>query len=121
MRERVKSSTWMKVARQEALSAQGGRCLYCYEPLTVHSVTAEHRKARAKGGGDRAANIAASCVACNTLKGDMGEKAFLSAIKEPRPGAPVAFWLAWSRRRINLAAARACRNILRSVGRDVEL
>jgi hypothetical protein len=46
----------------------------------------------------------------------MGEKAFIKLIKSPPRGSPIRLWLAWSRRRINLAALRACRNIARAAG-----
>ncbi len=116
MRRRVKDHTWLKIARQDALKEQHGRCLYCHDPLRVTTATAEHRKARSKGGSDRADNIGASCQPCNSLKGSMGEKAFVKLIKSPPPGSSLPVLLAWSRRRINVATLRACRNIARAAG-----
>jgi hypothetical protein len=112
----VRERTWVKIARQDALKQQKSRCLYCYDPLAARTATAEHRKAKSRGGSDTTDNIGASCQPCNALKGSAGEKAFINSIKNPKSGGPIAYWLAWNRRRINLAEMRACRNILRYVG-----
>lgn len=116
MARRVKDHTWVKIARQNALQAQKGRCLYCYDSLRISKATAEHRLARSKGGSDDPSNIGASCQPCNSLKGSMGEKAFVKLVKAPPKGSPLPLLMAWSRRRINLACLRACRNIARAFG-----
>ena len=116
MHRRVKDHTWVKIARQNALQEQKGLCLYCYDGLRVSTATAEHRLARSKGGTDAPKNIAATCQPCNSLKGSMGEKAFLKMVKSPPKGSPLPLLMAWSRRRINLAGLRACRNIARAFG-----
>lgn len=118
MHHRVKDHTWLKIAREDALREQRGRCRYCFEPLAYRTATAEHRKPRSAGGGNGRDNIAASCQPCNSLKGSLGERAFVRDIKAPPTGSPVRLWLAWSRRRVNLATMRACRGILRSAGLD---
>lgn len=116
MHRRVSEHTWIKVARQQAMLDQKCLCLYCYERLADATATAEHRKARSKGGSNATENIGASCEPCNSLKGSMGEKAFIKLIKSPPRGSPIRLWLAWSRRRLNLATLRACRNIARAAG-----
>jgi 5-methylcytosine-specific restriction endonuclease McrA len=116
MHKKVSDRTWLKIARQNALVEQKSRCLYCHDPLRATTATAEHRKARSKGGTNAPENIGASCRPCNQLKGSMGEKAFLKLVKSPPKGSPIALWLPWSRRRVNLAALRACRNIARAAG-----
>jgi len=116
MHRRVTEHTWIKVARQQAMLDQKCRCLYCFEHLAAATATAEHRKARSKGGSNSRENIGATCEPCNSLKGSMGEKAFIKLIKSPPRGSAIRLWLAWSRRRINLAALRACRNIALAAG-----
>jgi 5-methylcytosine-specific restriction endonuclease McrA len=117
----VAKHTWVKIARQDAMKDQGGRCLYCFERLSYKSATAEHRKARSSGGTDAKVNIGATCQPCNSLKGRMGEKGFLKRLKSPAHGDGIEWWMAWSRRRINLAAVRARTRIIRFAGlRDVD-
>jgi hypothetical protein len=108
----------LKSHKSEALQEQGGCCRYCLQPLTVKTATADHRLARAKGGANDRANIVAACEPCNKAKGSLNVLSFVSAIKRPTAGAPVAIWMAWSRRRMWLATYRACRNIRYAVGLD---
>lgn len=117
----VAKHTWVKIARQAAMKDQGGRCLYCFERLSFRSATAEHRKARSQGGTDEKTNIGATCQPCNSLKGKMPEKTFLKRLKSPARGDGVAWWMAWSRRRINLATVRTRTRIIRFAGlQDVD-
>lgn len=69
--------------RQAAWRRQGGRCLYCTRLLALPEVTADHRRARIKGGGDEASNIDATCHGCNQLKGKFSYQGVLRAIHAP--------------------------------------
>lgn len=97
---------FMKIYREEALIKQAGTCKYCHERLTYKNVTAEHVKARSKGGLNRKENIAASCEPCNKLKGQMEESKFIKILKNFPAGQDYEFILTWSKRRINLALER---------------
>lgn len=73
--------------RAHAFELQHGRCYYCQQPMWLSDLaafakqqgftakqsrrfqcTAEHLQARCDGGKDRAANIAAACLTCNTRR-----------------------------------------------------
>ncbi len=69
--------------KREKLRKQGGRCLYCTQPISVKQATAEHRKPIARGGTDTAGNIDAACKACNTAKGWLTKREFNLAIFNP--------------------------------------
>jgi 5-methylcytosine-specific restriction endonuclease McrA len=116
VKSRVSESAWTKVYRTEALAEQGNGCAYCFAPLTAKCATADHKKARSKGGTTEKENIKAACAPCNTAKGSNSEAAFKRRIKNPEPGDSILIWLAWSRRRIWLATRRACKRIAESVG-----
>ncbi|PWJ88414.1 HNH endonuclease [Mesorhizobium loti] len=87
--------------REDARREQKSFCAYCDEPLTARTATADHRQPRAAFGLDHRNNIVAACDPCNKLKGHMPEQQFRKALEAPVSGRPLAFWLAWSRRRIN--------------------
>lgn len=72
-----------RVAKREKLQRQGGRCLYCTEPLSVSKATVEHRKPLSRGGTDTADNIDAACRPCNKAKGRLTKREFLLAIFNP--------------------------------------
>jgi len=72
-----------RALKLEALKKQGGGCLYCFLPLEPDEATAEHRKARKRGGLDTARNIGAACEPCNRAKGHLPERVFLRAIRRP--------------------------------------
>jgi 5-methylcytosine-specific restriction endonuclease McrA len=114
MLARVSEKAWLRVYREEARHEQNGRCAYCHSIISRSATTADHVTARIKGGQTRKENIKAACKPCNLTKGSMGEAAFLRAIKNPQPGDSIFIWLAWSRRRIGLAAERACNRIMRA-------
>ncbi len=69
--------------RQQRYEQQGGRCLYCRQPLIrsealakmPNSLTLDHVIPLAKGGPDTFDNTVAACHACNQAKGmlDLGE------------------------------------------------
>lgn len=106
----------LRAVRREAWEDQGRCCKYCLAPLGFSESTADHRVPRSKGGTNVKANIVAACGPCNVAKGSMAPAEFKAAIKAPQAGARVGIWLAWSRRRVWLAAYRACRNISYAVG-----
>lgn len=105
-----------KAQRAAAVTEQGGVCLYCRRPINSRTATREHRVARKNGGTDQKANIGASCEPCNRLKGHMSEAAFKSRIKHPAHGDDIEAWLAWSRRRVNLAVERMGKHLARATG-----
>lgn len=107
----VHEGVWARVFKTDALSEQGGTCAYCFDPLTAKIATADHKKPRSKGGTTEKKNIKAACSPCNFLKGSMTATGFIAWIKNPQPGDDLLVWLTWSRRRINLAARRACQRI----------
>lgn len=87
--------------REDARQAQLGFCAYCEERLTARTATADHVQARHTFGLDHRNNIVAACEPCNKLKGHMPEPQFRKQLETPVSGRPLAFWLAWSRLRIN--------------------
>ena len=101
--------------REEAMHAQGGRCLYCRSELTLDAVTAEHRTPQSNGGRDKRENIDAACRLCNRTKGSMSAAQFKKLVKDKEP-ARFHVELIRAVRQINLEADRACTRILRSVG-----
>lgn len=100
--------------KNDASIRQGYCCKYCFEPFKVSPATADHRVPRSMGGMTLEDNIDAVCRACNCLKDRMTAGEFTKAIKSP--SGSVGMLLAYSRRRIWLAAHRACRNIKRGAG-----
>lgn len=112
---RANSPAWVRMYREDALRAQGGRCLYCRTELTAADVTADHRLAQANGGQDRQDNIDAVCRLCNRTKGKLSAAQFKKLVKSQEPE---RFHVELIRavRRVNLAADRACTRILRSAG-----
>lgn len=113
--QRRLDAAFLRAYRANALSAQGGYCRYCFEPLTRKSVTADHRVPQSKGGKDHQHNIAACCVRCNRAKGSMSERAFLSAINA-NDSAPVYILLTRFRRRMWLRTHLACTRIATAAG-----
>ena len=106
------------VLRLAALTEQGNRCIYCYEPLTKKTATADHLVPVIKYGLTRRGNIVAACRDCNMAKGSMSAAQFRRVIKSPPPGGPLKFFLARFRRRLWLAEFRASNRIRASVGMD---
>ena len=47
----------------------GWRCAYCTIPLTVDTITIDHRIPVSKGGTNWLSNLVPSCKMCNCLKG----------------------------------------------------
>lgn len=60
---------------------QNGLCQYCKLPMDArghHRATADHVKARSRGGADTLENKVAACAWCNNLKGSMSLAKWLS-------------------------------------------
>lgn len=54
------------------IEKQGGICCYCkrrFTPVGKTRATIEHLRAKADGGSDRVANLAAACFHCNQHRG----------------------------------------------------
>lgn len=110
----VREHYWVRAYRADAATKQGGRCCYCRSVLTCDTITAEHVVPLSRGGkrSDRS-NIKASCLACNKAKGAQTEGAFIRLIKHPCVEDGLDIRRAWMRRRIALAADRACTKLRR--------
>lgn len=111
---RRKSDKWLRLARDEKLREQGGKCIYCRSQLTTSKATLEHKKPVSRGGRDNPGNLAASCRLCNQTKGSLTDPQFRKLIKSGE--GDIQLRLCFSVRKINLAAERACTRILRFVG-----
>jgi hypothetical protein len=63
--------------KQALLQKFGGKCAYCDVRLFVvcksknHKITVDHFIPVSKSGSDNLDNLVASCVKCNSIKGDM--------------------------------------------------
>ncbi len=108
---------FIRVYRENALREQDFKCVYCYERLNYRTVTADHIKAKSKGGNNGEDNIDAVCSPCNKAKGSMTKSQYGVMISVQPRCLPIEYTLAWIRRRLNLQILRAERNILASVGR----
>lgn len=101
-RNRIENA-YYKATRVESLSAFENKCAYCYEPLTVRTVTADHYKARSNGGLDNAENIVPACKVCNRLKGNMTAGEYKKRIKNATYMKDGLAWLLTKvRRNINI-------------------
>lgn len=116
MGNRRLDAAFIRVYREQARIEQKSRCKYCQERLSARSATADHVKPRSKQGSDRRENIVAACEPCNKAKGSMSVGEFQKLLHSFPAGHDIQILLAWSRRRINLAVARAERRILAYVG-----
>lgn len=112
MRREVPERIWKMAFRADALTVQEGKCSLCRSPLHQRDATADHIVPRSAGGKTVRGNIAAVCEGCNLAKGSMALGQFKRRIKAPQPGDPIELWLAWSFRRISLAAERSCARII---------
>ncbi|NTF17355.1 HNH endonuclease [Agrobacterium rubi] len=118
MSNRRLDAAFIRVYREQARIEQKSRCKYCHERLTARTATADHVKPRSNHGLDRRDNIVAACEPCNKAKGSMSVAEFQKLLHSFPTGHSIPILLAWSRRRINLAVARAERRILAFVGRS---
>lgn len=114
-------AAFYRATRVEAWGQQDRRCRYCISVLRRAEVTADHVHPKSRGGTDDSKNILAACGRCNRAKGSMAAEAFLRLIKRPPDDAPFRIHLISSVRRINLAADRSCRRILRFAGIEPEV
>lgn len=103
---------WQWAFKADALSKQGGKCLYCWTPITVRQATIEHKIPRSRKGGNERHNIGASCDPCNQTKGTMTHEEFCRLIDGRFPaGARIELIMVWATRRIWMRAHQACRRI----------
>lgn len=103
-----------KLERHTAWMAQGKRCAYCHCELKLEDVTADHVTPRSRGGTEDG-NIVCACLGCNQAKGSMSKTKFARLLRTGvRPRFDIR--VCQLRRRVNLAADRACRRIRASVG-----
>lgn len=104
-------AAFRRAYREDDRAARKSRCAYCADHITSQTATADHVKARAVSGLDHRNNIVAACETCNVLKGKMPVAEFRKLLNRPRSGGDIRFWLAWSRRRINLRIDRMAENL----------
>lgn len=107
---------FLRVYREDSLKKNDNACLYCYEPLTYRSVTADHRVPKSKGGLNRQDNIDGICQPCNQAKGAMSKAEYINIISSFPVGMHIGYILAWSRRRINLQINRSCKRLKKVFG-----
>lgn len=82
-REGFYETATRRILKAEALKKQGGKCLYCTEPLLLSVATAEHRIPISRGGLTEKNNIDAACEPCNKLKGSYTKAEFNQSIHNP--------------------------------------
>lgn len=103
---------WLRVFRTDAVTSQGGRCLYCHGPITMRTATADHKWPRAKRGSTQRHNIVAACRPCNQAKGDRSPIEFYKLIDRRIPkAASDEILMVWAARRIWKRTQRACERI----------
>ena len=112
----VKPHLWIRAARVDAWTRQGGLCFWCRSAITRDEVTAEHMVPRSQGGSNQSWNISAACKLCNLARGTLNATKFRSML---RGKVPMRRWHIRERQivfRLNRRAEQACRRILASVG-----
>lgn len=110
--------TYLKITRTESLKEHNNRCVYCYEPLTQKTVTADHKIPKSKGGSNRKTNIVPCCVSCNQLKGSLGANAFKNKIKAATyPTNGLEWRMLKFRRNINIRLDRMEARVMRVVSK----
>lgn len=108
--------TYLKIARTESLKEHNNRCVYCFEPLTQKTVTADHKIPKSKGGSNRKTNIVPCCVSCNQLKGSLGANAFKNKIKAATyPENGLDWRMLKFRRNINIKLDRMEARVMKAV------
>jgi len=112
---------FLRMFRSDAAIKQLKRCAYCTEPLKCDGVTGDHIMPRSAGGSTTRKNISACCGPCNRSKGAMSVRAFVSAIQNPAPGAPMHILLAHIRWRLSSRTWEACGKIRRAVGMPADV
>jgi 5-methylcytosine-specific restriction endonuclease McrA len=114
----MKPHLWLRIARVDAWTRQGGLCCWCRSALPRNEATAEHMVPRADGGSDQSHNIAAACGPCNKARGRLGAARFRSMLRrivsKDRPRVrerQIIF-------RLNRRSEKACRRILALVSQQ---
>ena len=110
------SINWLRVARIDAWTRQGGLCCWCRSAIRRREATAEHLKPRAQNGTDEAHNIAAACRPCNLARGSLGAARFRSMLHGKVSMRRPAIRQRQIIFRLNRRAEQACRRIRASVG-----
>lgn len=109
-------NAFFKATRVESLTPFENKCAYCYDRLTSKTVTADHFKARSKGGLDHAKNIVPACRPCNRLKGSMTAGEFKKRIKAATYMKDGLAWvLTKVRRNINIRLDNMEERVMRTV------
>lgn len=67
---KLKLKLHVKLSRRNILIRDGYSCRYCGKSGTSGSLTIDHVVPRSRGGKFTWQNIVASCLSCNSLKGD---------------------------------------------------
>ncbi len=109
---------WLKIARVDAWTRQGGLCCWCRSEMARSEVTAEHMTPRAKNGSDQTHNIAAACRLCNMARGHIGADRFKSMLHGK---VKTRRWRIRERQivfRMNRRTEQACRRILAFVSQQ---
>jgi len=63
--------------RRALLRREGGRCYYCFGPLSERTLTIDHVVPVCAGGRDAVENLVACCFPCNLAKGGGPAEEFL--------------------------------------------
>ena len=103
---------WIRAARVDAWTRQGGLCFWCHSEIARHEVTAEHMIPRSKGGPNQSWNISAACHLCNLARGTMNPTKFRSMLRGRRAVPQRHIRERQIIFRLNRRAERACRRIL---------
>lgn len=108
---------FVRMYREEALSGQKMKCVFCHERITRANATADHLVARSRGGRTERKNIRAACKPCNSAKSNGKPTWFRDVLHGT--GIPLGdrgLTAAWVRFRLNRRLEKAERRICRAVG-----
>lgn len=76
----------VRLSRKNVLLRDGHTCQYCKQAFSKHMMNLDHVMPRSRGGQTRWTNIVASCIDCNTRKGNRTpEEAGMKLLREPVP------------------------------------
>jgi hypothetical protein len=106
-----------KMVRSDAVIEQRRHCIFCRDPMTFATATAEHMLPRSKGGATDRKNIKASCEPCNFAKGN-GTDAWMRRVLHGAeiPTDDPAMTAAYIRHRLNRKVERSEKRIRVFVG-----
>lgn len=116
MRAGHKNSVWLRVSRDDAWTKQSCKCAYCLSRMSRADATTDHIKPRSKGGVDHHTNIAASCVFCNSAKGNINPSLFKRMINGGKPPPNINVRIVKAVRALNKQTELACKRIFAQVG-----